>query len=180
MIVFLSIVIAFLLIPLNVYFWFTKEGPSARGSVRIGWLGITLVRREMSIKGKKGEEEKRKLELKRIGETFRLLRESSPHLTDLLRAFERSVSVRGLSCEILFGLNDPADTAATSGYLWSLMSVVNASPKCHLAVRPDFLSERLDGSIAVELKVRLLRIVAAFVRALTKKPVRQLFRGART
>jgi len=120
------------------------------------------------------------LELGRTGETVRLLRESLPHLIGLLKSFARSVSVRRLSCDISLGLADPADTAAMSGYLWSLASVVNASPKCHLSVKPDFSSERLDGSIAVELKVRLLRIVAAFVGALTKKPVRKSFRGMRT
>lgn len=116
----------------------------------------------------------------RVGKATRLPLESLLYQTDMFRSIVKSVSMRRLYCDVLIGLADPADTAMVSGYLWSLASAVNVSPEFHMSVTPDFSSERLDGSIAAELKFRLLWVVVALVGALTKKPVRQLFRGMRT
>ena len=156
-----------------------------QGSFRISWLGIPFIRRKIPQERKKipleekKKKERERFDWKKIPEMISLLKESFPHLKNVLNAFIRSISIKRLSCNVTMGLDSPVDTALVSGYLWSLASLVNMLPKVNLSINPDFQEKKLDGSIMVELKVRLLRIVAALIKAFTKKPLRKLFRGMR-
>ena len=62
-----------------------------------------------------------------------------------------------------------------NGYLLGLASIINIFPKTNFTVDPDFNKERIDGSILIEIKLRLLWIVIESLKAFTKKPVRSLF-----
>ncbi|MCP8312634.1 MAG: DUF2953 domain-containing protein [Candidatus Methylarchaceae archaeon HK02M1] len=145
----------------------------------MSWMGIRFIRRKIPSEGEKKKEkkekEKEKFYWRRIPETVSLFVESFPYIRNILKAAMKSISIKRFSCDVVMGLDSPVDTAVVSGYLWSLASIVNVFPKVYLSVKPDFQERRLDGSIMVELKVRLLRIVLAFVRAFFKKPVRQFF-----
>jgi hypothetical protein len=152
------------------------------GNLRVDWLGLTLVRREIPPEKRKREiaaKEEKGPRSRWSSVTISRLRESLPYLPRLLRTFLRSLSAERFSCNVAIGLDDPADTAVVSGVLWSLGSMINASPRAYLSVEPDFREERLDGYVIAELRVRLVWIALATVSALTKRPVRQLLLGMR-
>lgn len=177
---------AVLLIPLHVSLQLLRQGSITSGNLRISWLGLTFRRKipsgEKKRKQKKeeGEEEKKKRpDLSRLPETVSRLMESLPYFPSIFRTFMRSLTVERFSADVELGLGSPVETAVVSGYLWSLASLVNISPKADLTVKPNFQEEQLEGSLITDLKIRLLWIAVALVKAVTKKPVRQLFTSMR-
>ena len=177
---------AVLLIPLHVSLQLLKQGSITSGNLRISWLGLTFRRKipsgEKKRKQKKEEEEEEKEkrpDLSRLPETVSRLVESLPYFPSIFRTFIRSLTVERFSADVELGLGSPVETAVVSGYLWSLASLVNISPKADLTVKPNFQEEQLEGSLITDLKIRLLWIAVALVKAVTKKPVRQLFTSMR-
>lgn len=180
---------AVLLIPLHVSLQLLKQGSITSGNLRISWLGLTFRRKipsgEKKRKQKKeeGEEEekekKKRPELSRLPETVSRLMESLPYFPSIFRTFMRSLTIERFSADVEMGLGSPVETAVVSGYLWSLASLVNISHKADLTVKPNFQEEQLEGSLVTDLKIRLLWIAVALVKAVTKKPVRQLFTNMR-
>jgi len=92
-------------------------------------------------------------------------------LVDLLKTivFER------LSCRLCFGLDDPADTAVMSGYLWSMASTLGIF-RADVFIEPCFEGERLEGVFEAELKTRLIWIAKAVINASLEKEIRSLIR----
>jgi hypothetical protein len=174
---------AALLIPLHVYLQLLKQGSTTRGNLQISWLGLTYRRKIPSGARKQKEEKKEKQQrrpnLRRSSETVSRFLESLPYLPGIVRTFMRSLTVERFSADVAVGLGSPAETAIISGYLWSLASIVNVLPKVNFSVRPNFQEEQLEGSVATKLKIRLLWIAVALVKAGTKKPVRKLFTSMR-
>ena len=178
---------AVLLIPLHISLQLLRQGSITSGNLRISWLGLTFRRKipsgEKKRKQKKeeGEEEEKEKrpDLSRLPETVSRLMESLPYFPSIFRTFIRSLTVERFSADVELGLGSPVETAVVSGYLWSLASLVNISPKADLTVKPNFQEEQLEGSLITDLKIRLLWIAVALVKAVTKKPVRQLFTSMR-
>ena len=177
---------AVLLIPLHISLQLLRQGSITSGNLRISWLGLTFRRKipsgEKKRKQKKEEEEEEKEkrpDLSRLPETVSRLMESLPYFPSIFRTFMRSLTVERFSADVELGLGSPVETAVVSGYLWSLASLVNISPKADLTVKPNFQEEQLEGSLITDLKIRLLWIAVALVKAVTKKPVRQLFTSMR-
>ena len=178
---------AVLLIPLHISLQLLRQGSITSGNLRISWLGLTFRRKipsgEKKRKQKKeeGEEEEKEKrpDLSRLPETVSRLVESLPYFPSIFRTFIRSLTVERFSADVELGLGSPVETAVVSGYLWSLASLVNISPKADLTVKPNFQEEQLEGSLITDLKIRLLWIAVALVKAVTKKPVRQLFTSMR-
>ena len=177
---------AVLLIPLHISLQLLRQGSITSGNLRISWLGLTFRRKipsgEKKRKQKKEEEEEEKEkrpDLSRLPETVSRLMESLPYFPSIFRTFIRSLTVERFSADVELGLGSPVETAVVSGYLWSLASLVNISPKADLTVKPNFQEEQIEGSLVTDLKIRLLWIVVALVKAVTKKPVRQLFTSMR-
>jgi hypothetical protein len=175
LLILISAVAMLLLVSFHVSLSLFRSASLTQGSFRIRWLGITFLRRKISQAKEKREKKGEGFDWKRVPEMANLLTESYPYLANVLSAFMKSISVTRLSSNVTIGLGSPADTAIASGYLWSVASVANTYPSVNLSVEPDFREERLDGSVTIELRVRLIRIVAAFIMAFTKKPVRRLF-----
>ncbi|MCL4437371.1 MAG: DUF2953 domain-containing protein [Thaumarchaeota archaeon] len=181
-IIILTALAAVLLIPLHVSLQLLRQGSTTSGNLRVKWLVLTY-RRKIPSGEKKREKEKkekkRRPDLSRLPDTGNRLLESLPYLPDITRTFLRSITIERLSVDVKLGLGGPVETAVMSGYLWSLASLVNSLPKSGLSVRPNFQEEQLEGSLITDLKIRLLWVAAALVKALTKKPVRQLFTSMR-
>jgi len=175
-------IISILLIPFHISLHLFKRGSLTQGSLWISWLGIPLIRRKiLSGERKKAKEkEKKRFDWRNLPEMVSLFRESFPYIINILRATMKSSSIERFSCDVVMGLDSPVDTAIVSGYLWALKSIVSVLPNVCLSVKPDFQEQRLDGSMILKLRIIILRIVTAFVRAFFKKPVRQLFRKIKT
>jgi hypothetical protein len=170
-----------------------------RGSYTIAWLGLTLRKREVlpqqaadslasiskkdvtveegkADKGKKSGDsrDEQKHDIKRSPKPNSFLN-AAPAIGHLFIDLLRSIVFQRLTCRLCFGLNDPADTAVMSGYLWSMASTLGLF-RAKVSIEPFFEGERLEGEFAAELKIRLLWIAKAVIDALREKEIRSLIR----
>lgn len=101
--------------------------------------------------------------------------EAVPALLRLLRDLARSANIEKIFFHISFGLDDPAETAAMSGYLLSFASALGFY-RANIYIEPFFEGEKLDGSFLADLKARLLWIALALIKALREETIRRLLR----
>ena len=87
----------------------------------------------------------------------------------------RSILFKKISCRLCFGLDDPAQTAIISGYLWFLASALGFFP-AKIFIEPWFEGERLEGELVAEIEVRLWWAVFAVIQALREREIRLLLR----
>ena len=168
----LSIVSSLLLVPFDVSFKVAGGAPTIVGEVSIRWLGLGLFRR--STTGREVGKAPSSGRTKRTDpiKILRLFKEAIPSFMILFRALRKSVSFRRLCLEVKLGLDDPAETAAFSGYIWIVSRLVNLLPNSSFTFSPNFDKPGLDGSVAADLRMRLLPLVIGFLRAYAKKPFR--------
>ena len=100
---------------------------------------------------------------------------AAPAIMNLIMDLLKRIVFERLSCRLCFGLNDPADTAVLSGYLWSVASTLGLF-QANVFIEPFFEGERLEGEIAAELKTRLIWIAKAVINASLEKEIRSLIR----
>jgi hypothetical protein len=193
LIILISILLVTLLfIPFQFCLKFSKYGPLMRGSYRISWLGITLKKKEIlpqsaadllaeegkvkpdrgaEIEDSKGE---RDHDTKRSPKPGTLLN-AAPAIINFLMDLLKTIVFEKLSCRLCFGLDDPADTAVMSGYLWSVASTLGLF-RANVFIEPCFEGERLEGLFEAKLKTRLIWIAKAVINALREKEIRSLIR----
>ena len=96
-----------------------------------------------------------------------------PAIAKLLENLLRSIKFQDMSCSLLIGLNDPVQTAMTSGYLWSIASILGLF-RANISIEPCFEEERLEGEFSTRLSVILLWTMLAFISALREANIRRL------
>lgn len=107
--------------------------------------------------------------------SVRSLIDAAPALAELLGDLGRSILIKKLSCRLCFGLDDPAQTAIFSGYIWFFASLLGVS-LANLALEPWFDGLRLEGTLDAEIRARLFSPIWAAIRSLRRKQIRQLAR----
>jgi len=189
-----------LLVPFHLSLKLDLNGLNMETDYQVRWLGLTLKKGEISpprAKDMLGDEieqarekdyeEKPKAEREQMPKSLasvdpRSFLDALPALMRFLKNLIKSVDIDKIICRISFGLNDPAETAVLSGYLWSLASAVGLS-NTNIFIDPRFDEERLEGDLAADLKARLLWVVVALLLALRenklRKLLRQMAKGAR-
>jgi len=100
---------------------------------------------------------------------------AAPALAKILRDLQKSIHFKKSSCRLCFGLDDPAQTAIISGYLWSLASVLGLF-SAKIFIEPWFEGERLEGELIAEIEVRLWWAVFAVIQALREREIRLILR----
>jgi hypothetical protein len=100
---------------------------------------------------------------------------AAPAIINFLRDLLKTIVFEKLSCRLCFGLNDPADTAVLSGYLWSVASTLGLF-RANVFIEPCFEGERLEGLFEAKLKTRLIQIALAVINALRETEIRSLIR----
>ena len=100
---------------------------------------------------------------------------AAPAVMNFLMDLLKTIVFEELSCHLCFGLDDPADTAVLSGYLWSVASTLGLF-RADIFIEPYFEGERLEGVFEAELKTRLIWIALAVINALREKEIRSLIR----
>ncbi len=179
------ILLSILFIPFHISFNLKKKEKDIRGNFQVSWLKVRILKRDIpEEKEEKDKDKKEKEEKKKRTEKFSIdkiinivqkVTAAIEHLIPILRAFLKSIKLVKLSLNLNLGFTSPVDTALISGYFWSISSILNIIPPVNLSITPDFQKSKFDGSFEFELKLTLFRIVAAFIKAFTKKPVRELF-----
>ncbi len=148
--------------------------------MKLSWMKIRLIQRDIPSeeeeeKKEEKKEKERKFDIKKLIKSIKLFWEALDHLKPIITAFLRSLTLEKFSLNLNLGFGSPVDTAMTSGYFWSLASVANLIPPVSLSLVPDFQKERIDGSVELNIKLKLFWIVVESIKAFTKKPVRELF-----
>lgn len=189
-----------LLVPFHLSLKLDLNGLNMEADYQVRWLGLTLKKGEIppprakDMPGdeieqarEKEETEKPKAEREQMPKSLasvdpRSFMDALPAILRVLKNLIKSVDIDRLICRISFGLNDPAETAVLSGYLWSLASAVGLS-NTNIFIDPRFDEERLEGDLAADLKARLLWVVVALLLALREDKLRKLLgqmaKGAR-
>jgi hypothetical protein len=148
----------------------------------------TAIEKKNEPGGKKGREQDEKeidgkSEGRERGETKEAIRtpsiqsiiDAAPPLAKILWDLLRSIRFKNCSCCLCFGLNDPAQTAIISGYLWFLASALGTFP-ANISINPWFDGERLEGELVAEIEARLLWPVFAVIKALRISEIRILIK----
>ena len=202
------ILLAFLLLaPFHLSLNIGKKGPLIKGSIRLTWLGLTLMKAEISpqsagdllasvwkeasgtkdrtIEARKsdeeemGREERSEIDNQKKGvvrpPSIQSLINAAPALAKILRDLLKSIHFKNISCRLCFGLNDPAQTAIISGYLWFLASALGLFP-ARIFIEPWFEGERLEGELVAEMEARLLWAVFAVIQVLRVREIRLLLK----
>ena len=189
-----------LLVPFHLSLRLDLNGLKMETNYQVRWLGLTLKKGEIPPPGakdmpgeekeqarQKEEKKKPKAEREQMPKSLasvdpRSFMDALPAILRVLKNLIKSIDIDRLICRISFGLNDPAETAVLSGYLWSLASAVGLS-NTNIFIDPRFDEERLEGDLAADLKARLLWVVVALLLALREDKLRKLLgqmaKGAR-
>jgi len=189
-----------LLVPFHLSLKLDLNGLNMETDYHVRWLGLTLKKGEIPPPGakdmpgeekeqarQKEEKKKPKAEREQMPKSLasvdpRSFMDALPAILRVLKNLIKSIDIDRLICRISFGLNDPAETAVLSGYLWSLASAVGLS-NTNIFIDPRFDEERLVGDLAADFKARLLWVVVALLLALREDKLRKLLgqmaKGAR-
>lgn len=176
------ILLLILFIPFHISFYLNKNEKDIRGNFKVSWLRIRLFKTNIPPKKKdkqekpenKEEGQKTKFTIDNIFMLLNKFTAAFDYLLPVLCAFLNSVKLERLSLNLNLGFISPVNTALFSGYFWSVSSVLNIIPTLNLTITPDFQKPRYDGCFNFKLNLTLYRIFWASLKALTKKPVREL------
>ncbi len=176
-----------MLIPFHIILNFSNKGLKFEGNVKLTWMKIKILSRNIPPEEEKPAEkkiekgkEKAEWDINRILKVFNLFLDALPHIERIFNAFLKSFSLERFHFDLTMGLDSPVDTAQIAGLFWSFSSIVNLVPKVNISMRPDFMETKVNGHVEVEAKLKLLWIVVESLRAITKKPVRNLINEIRS
>jgi len=166
-------------VPFHISVELFRQGNVNQGYLRVKWLKIKIIDRELIRPPKKETKPKRKFDVNKFINTLQdtlpkiipNFIKSLPYFMNIFWVFLQSITIEIISFNFIIGLGDSADTAMVGGFLYSVAAIVNVFPNIYFSVEPDLQNERLEGSLEVKLKLRLLKIAAATLKALIKRPV---------
>jgi hypothetical protein len=101
--------------------------------------------------------------------------DAAPPLAKILWDLLKSIHFKKSSCRLCFGLDDPAQTAIVSGYLWFLASALGTL-SANMIIDPWFAGVRLEGELKAEIEARLLWPVLAVIKAMRISEIRLLLK----
>ena len=182
--VIIIIIASIMVIPFHITLNLGNRDMDFKGYFKITWLKIKILKREIPSKEDKKEEKvekkvKTEWTLDRIIKVFNLFLESLPYFENIIYAFLRSITLERFRLDFNIGLDSPVDTAEIAGVFWSILPMVNLIPKVSINMRPVFMKTTLEGNMYFEIKIKLLWIVVESLKAITKKPVRNLINEVR-
>jgi hypothetical protein len=169
-----------LFIPFRVLVSGSMTLTASNFELRFSWLGITLWRSKSVDREKKATPRSKTKTRRRPLQILSLVWKSHSVIENLLNSFRRAIRIDRLSADLSFGTGDPADTAVFAGYMWSLVSLLDGSfPALSLSVKPDLENVSLDGTLDGEAAIRVVFVVAGFLRAYSHRSFRQLIKEVR-
>lgn len=90
----------------------------------------------------------------------------------LLKGLLSAIHVRDLSCDLDYGLTDPADTGILCGYLYTLASVVHSGCRFfRYSINPWFSEEYLDVRMDGDIRFRVFSLFYPLLRFVFSRKV---------
>lgn len=188
MLVIILFLTSIMMIPFHITLNLDNKGLEFNGYFKVTWMRIKILKRDIPSKEEKKQEEDKKKDKKRdkaewnldrILKVFNLFLEAIPHFEKVFFAFVRSFTLERFCLNLRLGLDSPVDTAQLAGFFWSILPLVNLIPRVSIYMHPEFMKTTFKGHLELELKLKLLWIVLESLKALTKKPVRNLINEIR-
>ena len=78
-----------------------------------------------------------------------------------LRSFFRAFRVRSIRGDLTFGTGDPAETGMIFGWVMALREALG--PRFRLDARPDFVRERIGGTLVLKVLIKPYRVLWALL-----------------
>ena len=102
-----------------------------------------------------------------------------PHISGPISNFPsvltRSVKLKRMRLRFRFGLGDPAQTGILYGLLQPVIaSITSIADRREVEVEPVFNEETLEGSLELDLRIWLFKIVVPALKLILSKPIRQM------
>lgn len=182
--VIIIILTSIMLIPFHITLNLGNNGLEFSGYFKITWMKIRILKRDIPSEEKKEKQEKKEKEkadwnLERILKVFNLFLDALPYFKKIFFAFLRSLSLVRFKLDLKMGMDSPVDTAQLAGFFWTLSPMINLVPRVSFSMSPIFMKTTFEGNLEVEIKLKLFWIVFESLRAITKKPVRNLINEVR-
>jgi len=143
------------------------EGEETVKKIKLSWLFIARtidadavpeqkpredVKKQKEVEKQKEETAEKEMDISRAFELVRTLHR--PAIT-LVKRLVRSISIKELSCNVTFGLSDPADTGMLAGFLYAASGIISRSPVVSIRLNPVFRDQtfgyRARGSIGITI-----------------------------
>jgi hypothetical protein len=149
-----------------------EDGRDPVQRIEVKWLSLSRVidafsttEREYQKEGKAGKE----MDLRRIFELFRTLHRP---VTALLWRVLQRIDFRELSCNVTFGLDDPAETGTLSGFLYAVFAPISRHPAVSIRLHPVFYERAYAYRVRGSLGVTVGRMIIPVIKFLCDRAVR--------
>ncbi len=154
------------------------DGEETVKRIKLSWMFISTTidtdavpERKPSgeVKKRKKEKVKKERDLSRVFELFRTL--YRPTIA-LVRRVVRSISIRELSCDLTFGLSDPADTGMLAGFLYAASATISRSHVISIRLDPVFWDQTFGYRARGSIGITLGRLIPPIILFGCSRPVR--------
>jgi hypothetical protein len=99
-------------------------------------------------------------------------------LSPVLRLVEdvlKAIHISEIKLNILYGLDNPADTGMASGYVYALRGYLNTQyERIRLYAEPTFTEEKMDMHMLADVSFRVVSLLPALVTFLLNRDVRRV------
>jgi len=99
-------------------------------------------------------------------------------LSPVLRLVEdvlKAIHISEMKFNLLYGLDNPADTGIVSGYIYALRGYLNTQyERIRLYAEPTFTEEKMDMHMLADVSFRIVNLLPAAVTFLLNKDVRRV------
>jgi hypothetical protein len=118
------------------------------------------------------EEEGKKWTFRKMLNLARML------LSPVLRLVEdvlKAIHISEIKFNLLYGLDNPADTGIVSGYIYALRGYLNTQyERIRLYAEPTFTEEKMDMHMLADVSFRVVNLLPAVVTFLLNRDVRRV------
>ena len=143
------------------------------GNVSILLAGRRILTR--TLKSKEKKKRKKPRSFPNIQKIISQLPHISGHISNVPSVLKRSVKLRRIRLRLRFGLGDPSQTGIVYGLLQPVIaSITSISDRRVVEVEPVFNEETIEGSLELDLRLWLFRLVVPALKLILSKPIRQM------
>lgn len=110
-----------------------------------------------------------------FGKIVHLARMLFHPILQLVEDVLKKIHISEIKCNMLYGLDNPADTGIVSGYVYALRGYLHTQyDRIRLYAEPTFVEEKMDVHMLADISFRIASLVPAVVTFLLNRDVRRV------
>ena len=140
--------------------------------IEVRWMFLSRVIDGFAATGREERKEVKsgnEMDVRRIFELFHTLHRP---VTALAWNVARRIDFKALSCRVTFGLDDPAETGALSGFMYAVFAPIARHPAVSIRLHPVFHEQAFAYCIMGSIGVTAGRMIIPFTVFLCDRAVR--------